>query len=134
MRNLLAVVLGVVVAVLAISLVELVGHSLYPLPADLRLDDARAIRAYFADAPCLALAFVPLAWAAGAFCGGAMAAAAAAGRRTRRFGVVVGAVILVAAGMNLWAIPHPAWLVLVTPLACLLPGWLGGAVGARRED
>ncbi|PCC70294.1 hypothetical protein SAMN02745121_03377 [Nannocystis exedens] len=133
MRNLFAVVLGVAVAVFAIMIVELIGHAVYPPPADLRLDDPKAIRDYIEHAPFLALAFVPIAWAAGAFCGGAVAALAASGRRPQRFGVIVGAVLLVASAMNLWVIPHPAWLVLATPFACLIPGRIGGAVGARRD-
>ncbi|WAS93320.1 hypothetical protein [Nannocystis punicea] len=133
MRNLFAVVLGVAVAMFAIMAVELIGHSIYPPPANLRLDDPKAIRDYIDNAPFLALAFVPIAWAAGSFCGGAMAAMVAGGRRPQRFGVIVGAVLLVASAMNLWVIPHPAWLVLASPFACLIPGWIGGAIGARRE-
>jgi len=133
MRNVFAVVFGVAVAVFAIMAVEMIGHALYPPPAHLRLDDPKAIRDYVENAPFLALAFVPVAWAAGAFCGGAVAALLAAGRRTQRFGLMVGTVLLVASAMNLWVIPHPVWLILATPFACLIPGWFGGAVGARRE-
>lgn len=133
MRNLFAVVLGVAVAVFAIMAVEMVGHSLYPPPANLKLDDPKAIADYIARAPFLALALVPVAWAAGAFCGGTVASLVAAGRRPQRFGLVVGTVIFAASVMNLWMIPHPLWLVLAAPFACLIPGWFGGMVGAGRE-
>lgn len=133
MRNLFAVVLGVAVAVFAIMVVELIGHAIYPPPSELRVDDPEAVRHYIEQAPFLALAFVPIAWATGAFCGGAVAALVAGGRRPQRFGVVVGVVLLVASAMNLWVIPHPMWLVLTAPFACLIPGWIGGALGARRE-
>lgn len=133
MRNLFAVVLGIAVAVFAIMVVELIGHAIFPPPSSLRVDDPEAIRAYIEQAPFLALAFVPIAWATGAFCGGAVAALVASGRRPQRFGVIVGIVLLVASAMNLWVIPHPMWLVLVAPFACLIPGRLGGALGARRE-
>lgn len=133
MRNVLAVLLGVAVAVFAIMAVEMVGRGLYPPPANLRIDDPKAIADYIARAPVLALAFVLLAWAAGAFAGGAVATMAAAGRRPQRFGLIVGGVVLVASAMNLWMIPHPLWFVLVTPFACLVPGWLAGHMAAPRE-
>lgn len=113
--------------------VEVVGHSLYPPPPGLSLDDLKGFSDYVASAPILALAFVLLAWGAGAFTGGAVAALVATGRRTHRFGLLVGAIVLAMGAMTLWLIPHPTWYILATPFACLIPGWFGGLVGARRE-
>lgn len=133
MRNLFAVALGLAVAVCAVMAVEVLGHSVYPPPVGLSLDDPKAISDYIAGAPALALAVVLFAWAAGAFAGGTVAALVATGRRTQRFGLIIGAVVLVMGAMTLWMIPHPTWFILATPLACLIPGWYGGLVGARRE-
>jgi hypothetical protein len=133
MRNLFAVALGLAVAVCAVMAVEVLGHSLYPPPVGLSMDDPKGISDYIAHAPVLALAFVLLAWAAGAFAGGAVAALVATGRRTQRFGLVVGAIVLAMGAMTLWMIPHPTWFIVATPFACLIPGWVGGLVGVRRE-
>lgn len=133
MRNVFAVALGLVVAVCAVMAVETLGHSFYPPPVGLSMDDPKAISQYIADAPVLVLAFVLFAWAAGAFAGGAVAALVATGRRTQRFGFLVGAIILAMSAMTLWMISHPTWFILVTPFVCLIPGWLGGLLGARRE-
>lgn len=133
MRNVFAAVLGVAVAVFAIMAVEVLGHTLFPPPANLRVDDPKAIADYIAHAPFLALAFVPLALAAGSFCGGAVASLLAVGRRPQRFGGIVGAVLLAASVMNLWMISHPLWIVLITPFVCMIPGMIGGQLGARRE-
>jgi hypothetical protein len=133
MRNVFAVLLGIAVAVFAVMAVEMLGHSVYPPPADLSLDDPKAISDYIAGAPLLALGFVLLAWAAGAFSGGAMAATVAAGRRPQRFGLIVGGIILVMAALTLCMAPHPGWFVLATPFACLIPGWLGGQLGVHHE-
>lgn len=134
MRNLLAVILGVMVAGIAAAGVESLGHSLYVPPA-VAADDPRApevYASYIKTAPFLALAFPLLAWAAGAFVGGAVAAYVAAGRRTCRFGTIVGLVFLIMGAMMMWMIPHPWWFMLAAPFACLIPGWFGGLVGARR--
>lgn len=133
MRNVLAVVFGVAIAGFAVMGVELLGHAIYPPPQGLSPDDPKAIEAYIAGAPFLAIAFVLFAWAVGAFVGGAVAARVAAGRWTRRYGVRVGLVLFVMAAMNMWMIPHPLWFMLAAPFACLIPGWLGGLVGAPRE-
>lgn len=133
MRNVFAVLLGIAVAVFAVMAVEMLSHSVYPPPVGLSPDDPKAISDYIAHAPALALAFVLLAWAAGAFSGGIVAAAVAAGRRPQRFGIFVGAIVLVMGALMLWMIPHPAWFILATPLACLIPGWFGGQLGARHE-
>ncbi len=133
MRNVLAVILGVVVAGLAIMGVESIGHSLYPPPAGFSPDDLKAIEAYIASAPFMAIALVLIAWAVGAFVGGAVAARAAAGRRACRFGTRVGLVVFIMAVMNMWMIPHPLWFKLVAPFACLIPGWFGGHLGAPRQ-
>ena len=134
MRNLLAVILGVMVASFAVTGVEALGHSLYPPPA-VSPDDPRApevYASYIKTAPFLALAFPLLAWSTGAFFGGAVAAYTAAGRRTCRFGTIVGLVFLIMGAMMMWVIPHPWWFMLAAPFACLIPGWFGGLVGARR--
>lgn len=135
MRNLLAVILGVMVASVAVMGVESLGHSVYPPPPGISADDPRAVEvyaSYIKTAPFLALVFPLLAWATGAFVGGAVAAYAAAGRRTCRFGTIVGLVFLIMGAMMMWMIPHPWWFMLAAPFACLIPGWFGGLVGARR--
>lgn len=131
MRNVLAVVLGVAVAGFVVMGVETLGHGLYPPPAGLSMDNPEAIKAYVAGAPFLALAFVLVAWAAGALVGGAVAARLAAGRRPARHGTTVGLVLLLMGAMNMWMIPHPLWFMLAAPFACLIPGSLGGQAGAR---
>lgn len=132
MRNVLAVVLGVAAAGFVMMGVETVGHSLYPAPVGLSPDDPKAIEEYVQNAPFLAIAFVLLAWAAAAFVGGAVAARLAVGRRTQRFGLIVGMVLLMGGAAQLWMIPHPAWFMLAAPFACLIPGMAGGRAGCQR--
>ena len=134
MRNVLAVILGVATAGFVVMGVEAVGHSLYPPPVGLSMDTPEgvaAIKAYFADAPFMAIAVELLAWACGAAVGGVIAARAAVGRRPARFGTTVGLVLLLMGAMNMWMIPHPLWFMLAAPFACLISGRVGGQIGAR---
>lgn len=133
MRNVLAVILGVAVAGFAVMGVESVGHAIYPPPAGLSPDNPHAYAAYLARAPFLALAFGLVAWAVGAFVGGAVASKLAVGRRPRRFGVFVGLILLMLGALEMWRVEHPSWFALATPFACLIPAGFGGLVGARRS-
>lgn len=132
MRNVLAVILGVAAAGFVMMGVETVGHSLYPAPPGLSPDDPRAIEQYVANAPFLAIAFVLIAWASAAFVGGAVAARLAVGRRTQRFGFIVGLILFVGGVAQMWMIPHPTWFVLAAPFAFLIPGMAGGRAGCQR--
>lgn len=133
MRNVLAVIFGVATAGFVVRGVEMIGHSFYPPPVGLSPENPEAIAAYMANAPFMAIAFVLLAWACGALVGGAVAARVAVGRRTARYGTTVGLVLLVMSAMILWTIPHPLWFVLSTPFACMIPGRIGGQLGARAD-
>jgi hypothetical protein len=132
MRNVFAVIVGVATAGFVVMGVETLGHSLYPPPAGLSMDNPQAIEAYLANAPFLALAFVLIAWACGALVGGAVAARVAVGRRTARFGTTVGLVLLLMGAITMWSIKHPLWFMLAAPFACLIPGRIGGQLG--RSD
>lgn len=129
-RGILATVLGVLVAGLCISLVQALGHRLYPPPEGLRRDDVEALAVYVAQAPIGALLAVLLSWVVGIFAGGLLAASIAR-RRPRLYAGVVAAVILLGAILNFAAIPHPVWFVALT-LPCLpLAGFASAALGAR---
>jgi hypothetical protein len=119
-RSLLAVLAGLVVAMLIIGGVEAIGHALFPPPANLdlartadqeRLMEALPIQAKFA---------VVAAWFLGSLAGAAVAIAIA--RRVLPAWIV--AVII--AGLGLWTtqlFPHPDWMLasaVVLPLVAVL--------------
>ena len=58
MRNIIAVVVGIAVAVITVMLIQWVSHSVFPPPADLNSEDSEAIAAYMAAAPVPALLIV----------------------------------------------------------------------------
>jgi hypothetical protein len=68
-----AVFVGMMLGGLAIWAVEMVGHNLYPPPADIDVSNPQNVAKAIADAPMSALLFVVLAYAVGAFIGGLVA-------------------------------------------------------------
>ncbi|MFO0811264.1 MAG: hypothetical protein U0746_21760 [Gemmataceae bacterium] len=107
-RSILAVVLGAILAVIAIATVESVSHIVYPPPPGLSPNDMEAVREYMAKIPTGALLMVALAWLVGATVGGWFAAWFARRSPAVCAWIVCGLVLL--AGLaNLLILPHPTW-------------------------
>jgi hypothetical protein len=122
------VIVGIVACFVAISLVEYIGHQVYPMPAiDLR--DREGLSAIIAALPVGALIFVAAAWFLGALAGGA-AAARISGRRWPAW--LIAALVAVASIANVLMFPHPLWMKLAGIIAPLLGGWLGGLAASEQ--
>jgi hypothetical protein len=128
MRKVLGTLAGVVVAVITITLVELIGHRLYPAPAGLDLSTPEGVTRYLESAPAGAMIAVVLGWFAGALLGGWTALAIT--RWTVSPWIIAG---LIAAGgiYNATQISAPLWMQLATVLAPALGGWLALHLGRR---
>lgn len=117
-RTTMGVMLGLVAMFVVIMAIEYLGHQLYPPPPGLdptRPDDLARI---MAAQPFAAKLFVVVAWVAGAFAGGWVAARIA--RDWPRIAAVVVAAVVVAAvvGMIVQLPEHPRWMAI---LGLLLP-------------
>ena len=107
-RKLAAAVAGVGVAILTIQVVEMLGHLVYPPPADIEFGDPQQVREFMSTLPVGSLLFVGAAWAAGAFFG-TLAGALISGSRPLPYAIVVGGIVLAGAATMLLIIPHPWW-------------------------
>lgn len=132
LRYLLALVAGVLVAGFVVAGIEALGHTMYPPPKGLDTTDMEQLRAAVEAMPVGALLFVMLAWIAGAYVGGVVAARLAPGHRGLMAGVI-GALILAGAVANLVMIPHPLWFAIVSVLAVLVATTLAAWAGRRRD-
>ena len=130
-RELLAVVGGLAVAFLAIFAIEMLGHSLYPLPPDVDLTNPEALRAAAAAIPTAAYALVLMGWLIGACLGGFVAVKLIRGASTRP-ALIVGALILAGAIYNMVTMPHPVWMVVGAVLGIIPAALVGGGLGRTR--
>lgn len=123
--TLLAIVLGMAVALVLVIGVELFSEVVYPLSADLQGNIPEHVRGY----PHWVLGVVVLAW--GATSTAATWVASRVGNRLA--GAVVALLLAWALIFNLTALPYTMWFKIVMlgvfPFACLL----GIASGARRR-
>ncbi len=122
-QNILPVIAGGICAVITVALIEIVGHAIYPPPADIDLSNRAEIAKLIKTLPLGALLFVVFAWGAGSFVG-ALISTLLSFRRSLVPGMIVGVFILAATLATLLSIPHPAWmfiagLILPVPVAFL---------------
>ncbi len=119
-RNILAVIAGIVLAVLIIGITESAGHAMFPPPEGFDVNDPAAREHLWEVIPEESKAMVAIAWFLGSLVG---ACAAIAISRHVLPAWIVGLVI---AAMGLWTgqlFPHPLWMVVaaaVLPLVAVL--------------
>lgn len=134
-RNILALLAGILVMGLTIAAVQVLGHLAYPPPAGIDPRDHEAMVALIPRMPVMALAMVVLAYAAGAFTGGFTAAKLARSRPTRlpwALATVLTALVV----LNFVLIPyHPLWMMVAGVLVPYPFAMLGGGLaGGRRAN
>ncbi len=131
LRNVLALVAGLVVSIGVVKVVEMIGHTIWPPPADLDWTDGDAIRTYTSQQPFLALLFPILSYFLGTIAGPLIACRIGTARPLLFVGVI-GIVMLAATIATLIWIPHPIWFSVLAIGAVIIGGWLALQLGSRR--
>jgi MFS family permease len=117
LRTVLAIVAGLITAMLVIFGVEAAGMLLFPPPAGMPLETEADLAKLVAMASPAAKAWLVFGWALGSFVGAWVAARIS--RRHRRIAALAVALFIVAGTvMNAMVITHPLWMNL---LGILLP-------------
>lgn len=129
LRSVLAVMFGLLVAVIVLIGMESISHTLFP-PPSVDPNDMDAVRALMADMPARMFVMVLIAWSLSALTGG-LVAGRVAGRGAVGHAAVIGVLLTIGAIANFVMLPHPVWVVIVG-LGLFLPmAVLGGWLGAR---
>ena len=123
LRTLLAIVAGLITAMLVIFGVEAIGLLLFPPPVGMRLETEADLAKLVAMSSPAAKAWLVFGWALGSF-GGAWVAARISARHRRIAALAVAFFIVAGTVMNAMAIAHPLWMnvlgiLLPVPLALL---------------
>ena len=130
-KNILAVVVGVIGAGIITWVLEMIPNSMYPAPGDLDWMDYDAISAHIKSLPFLAMVLVIVAQAVGAIAGGYIAALIAESQ-ARKMAMIVGGILMAFGIANLLTIPHPMWfwISLIVFIPCAIFGY---RLQARRK-
>ncbi len=114
-RNLCAVVFGLIVGMAVNMALVFLNVALHPMPDGVTFQDAEGMVDYFATLPFQAFLLVLLAHLGQAFTGGWVAARISA-NHPMAVAMVVGALSLLGGLINMMQLPHPGWMWLEMPL------------------
>ena len=128
MNTVIGVLAGLVIAMAVVAGVEMLGHTLYPPPANLDKSDIESVRQMLREAPPIVFVFPLLAWVLGAFIGGFLSHQVS---KKPLAAWIVAAVVLLMSAINLVMLPHPVWVAPSAVVLIALSGWLAGMMGKR---
>ncbi len=132
-RNIGALIAGIVTAFASIYLIEMLGHTLYPPPPDLDFSNPEAIRPYIATLPIIALLFPMFGWFIGAFAG-SLVANFCGDAKPYVFAGIVGGLVLAATIANLIMIPHPLWFSITSLIGIVASAWLAARIAVTGNS
>lgn len=129
LRNIIAILAGIIAGLISIALIEYLGQELFPTPANLVLDEElyNSDKAY-EMIPLPAMLMVLLAYLIGSFIAGFTSASI--GQR-KSLALVSGFVLLLGGLINILLIPHPMWFIIFS-LALFIPfAFFGGFMAEK---
>lgn len=121
MRKVLGVIVGVAVAMATITIVEMIGHLIFPPPPGTDMRDPAQVAEIVSLIPLPAKIWVTLAWFLGSLAG-ALAGISVARWTTAAW--IVAAVVIAGAVWSYTMIPHPLWMQAAGVLLPLLAAGL----------
>lgn len=133
LRSILAVIAGLVVAWITVSLFEFASMHTFPPPPGLDVRDPQQLAGLVSRMPVGALALVLAGWIVGALDGGVVAASIA---KRRTPAIVVGGFVALGALLMVALVAHPLWMslagVLLPVPAAMFGAWLARGRRAAR--
>ena len=132
LRNIGAILAGLITTFALIFLIEMLGHSMYPPPAGLDFSDPDAMRPYVASLPIQALLFPMFAWFIGTFCG-VLPASYIGTTRPIIFAAIIGMLVLAGTITTLIMIPHPLWYSVIAVIGIIGSAWLATSVATTAK-
>ena len=133
LRNVLAVGLGAVVAIVVVTASDAVVASRWPLPAGADSHDPAQLRAAMAALPVIAFLVMLVGWLLAVSLGAFLATRLSADG-SKRHGLIITVLFLLATIVNLVSIPHPVWLAVTAVVLIPLVGWWVSAAASRTGE
>jgi MFS family permease len=122
-RKIIAVLLGIITAFASVAGIESLGHTIYPPPIGLDMNDTEQMAEYMQLVPLGALLAVLAAWTIATLVGGVVAGKIA-DEKPLVFASIIGSLMMAASVSTLIMIPHPTWFsitaIVLIVLATLL--------------
>ncbi|MEJ5049525.1 hypothetical protein WH221_06770 [Chryseobacterium culicis] len=108
LRIILAVLAGLIAGSIGITVVEKIGHALYPPPVEVGAGDMEALKVYVSQAPFMALFFIILAYALAAVISG-FTATKISNNGKYTAALICGIIFLLMTVYMMISLPTPIW-------------------------
>ncbi len=128
LRSIGAIIASLVTAVALIVVIEIVSIYFYPFPVGADTTDSAVVEAQVATSPHWVLAIGAVGWSVTTFLSAWVATRLGTARHPAH-GILIGAILLLAALFNMYLLPYPVWFVVVNVLGIPLSIYLGVKLG-----
>lgn len=129
-RTIIAVVIGIVVAMATVTGIEGIRHDLWPAAAGLDPKNIDHVGAIVLAAPFVANAMIVVGWTVGSLLGGFVAGLIAP--TGNRFATMLPGVLIAVGCAAVGAVvPHTYWMPIAGVILSPLAAWFGAAMGRR---
>ena len=123
-RNILSVIIGLAVAIIAFLIVETINGRVHPTPPTLDYKDTIAIRAFYENQPLSFWLLVLVGWIIGSIlCGFLIKFISKSDNK--KLPIIAGCILTLSAVANFFSLPHPTWFIVVGLLAFIPSTLLG---------
>ena len=130
MKNILATVIGLIIANLVVYLLEFIGHWLFPMPPEINLMDMESIKQNVHLIPIGNMVFVILAHGLGLFAG--IITVGFISKTSLIPIYIVGGLMAVATIANLIIIPSPVWFIFCDLASVALAFYFGKKIAQNK--
>ena len=132
-RDILAALAGIAIAVLIVFIATELNHTVYPPPPQLDFSDPDALRPFIATLPIGAFLLLMGGWVVGTFVGSVIAGRIGTAKPWV-YPAIVGGLVFTATVANLLAIPHPLWFSITALIGIVASAWLANGVAVTGNS
>ena len=130
LRNILATLTGLIVAVITITLIEKLGHAVFPYPENAQPDNMEWLKNNIALIPKGAMISVIIAHACGVIAG--MGIAGFISKTSMIPAYITGGIMLIITIIMLFLIPSPIWFTISDALGVIAGFYFGKTLSQRH--
>ncbi|MCR4318562.1 MAG: hypothetical protein NUW37_19640 [Planctomycetes bacterium] len=141
-RNVVAVLVGVLICGILISLIQMISNMLYPLPEELsgltmedmgKPETIEKLSAHIDGLPVAAFMIVAASYLIGTFVG-SFAATKISGSGSIVGAAIIAVLFIIGGVLNVTAVPHPTWFAVGHFATYPLGAFIGWKLGSKGES
>ena len=133
MKNILAVIAGLIISVIIFSLFEFLSTMFNPLPTEIELSDKVAMKEYISTLPISSMIIILAGYALGSFLTGVVIGKISKSP-LKKLPLIAGSILTIAAIINLVTIPAPVWFMIINILLYIPLTVAGNSVSTKINN